>query len=221
MTIQLFANLFQFAGSTLIAILCFKNYKTISLPIKILGYYSLSSILFQLGQYGSTYYFNNRGINRIGDWFVLSETILLSALFVVTFKNKTTTRIIIFTVIVYTIYFLGSQLLLNENIYSTIRFGRDLIMISLSIGYFFILIRTQPEKDLMKFSMFWINAGILFFFSGTFVLSLFVSYLGKTSPELVPPLWTFKNFFRVAYCLILSYAVLLDLKRTSNGANDF
>lgn len=221
MTIHLFANLCQFAGSALIAILCFKNYERISLPIKILGYYSLSSILFQLGQYVSTYLFNNRGINRIGDWFVLSETILISFLFLVAFKNKIAIRIICFIVIVYTIYFLGGQLFLNENIYSTIRFGRDLIMIALSIGYFFTLIRTQPEKDLMKFSLFWINAGVLFFFSGTFVLSLFLSYLEKISPELIPPLWTFKNFFRVAYCLVLSFAVLLDLKRTSNGTNNF
>jgi hypothetical protein len=223
MSISSLSSFAQLGGSIIIALLCFINYKRISLPIKFVGYYALSSILFQLAQITVKYIITpkNRGLNEIGDGFVLAETILISLVFYFAFKNRNTKRIIVSAIACYLIFFVCAQLMLTENLYSTIRIGREAIMISLGIGYLYYLMKVTPEKDLMRFPSFWISASALFYFSGTFILSLFLSYLSKNSPELVTPLWTFRNFFRVAFCLVLSYAVLLDIKKGTYGTNTF
>jgi hypothetical protein len=221
MTFQNASSHVQFAGSILLAFLCFRNYSRISIPIRTLGYYALSSIIFQSAQEIIALFNKKQYLNQIGDGFVLAETILLSLVFLFAFKQKFTTRIIIFLIVVYTLFYVG-QLLFNENGYSVVRSGRDILMISLAIGYFYYLIKVQPEKDLVKYSMFWICAGVIFYFSGIFILSLFLSYLTKASANnLVATLWGFKNLFRAAFCLVLSHAVLLDIKKGTYGTDTF
>jgi hypothetical protein len=223
MSISSLSSLVQLGGSIIIAFVCFINYKRLSLPFKLVGYYALSSILFQLAQNTVMYIITpkNRGLNEIGDGFVLAETILLSFVFYFAFKDRNTKTIIVSAIAFYILFFVGAQLMLTENLYSSIRIGRELIMISLGIGYLYYLMKATPEKDLMRVPMFWISASVLFYFSGTFILSLFLSYLSKNAAELVTPLWTFKNFFRLAFCLLVSYAVLLDIKKGAYGTDTF
>jgi hypothetical protein len=221
MTFQTATSHIQFAGSILLAFLCFRNYTRISLPIKVLGYYSLSSIVFQSAQIIVIAINKKQYLNQIGDGFVLAETVMLSMVFLFAFNQRIATRTIIFLIVAYTLFYAG-QLMFNENGYSVVRSGRDILMIALAIGYFYYLIKKQPEKDLLKFSMFWVSAGVIFYFSGTFILSLFLSYLTKASaPKFVAALWGIRNLFRLAFCLVLSHAVLLDIKKGAYGTNTF
>ncbi|MBX2969146.1 MAG: hypothetical protein KF803_07225 [Cyclobacteriaceae bacterium] len=72
--------------------------------------------------------------------------------------------------------------------------------------------RTLPEEDLLKFPMFWINTAALIFFSGTFILSYLMDYIMAVMRDQFVHFWTFRNFFRFAFCLVLAYAGWLNLK---------
>jgi hypothetical protein len=64
----------------------------------------------------------------------------------------------------------------------------------------------------MQVPMFWINSAILVFFSGTFILSYFREYIIVMIGDGIADYWTFRNFFRFAFCLVLAYAGWLNLR---------
>jgi hypothetical protein len=82
--------------------------------------------------------------------------------------------------------------------------------------------RHTPEENILKFPLFWINASTLFYFSGTFVLSLMVGYIIDVLKNDMTGFWAFRNFFRLAFCLVLTYAAWLEWKsnpaRVSNSS---
>jgi hypothetical protein len=212
MAIREFANYIQFIGSISIALLCIINYKRISMPFRAIGYYALTSILFQVAQYYVMYFNNYRGVNEIGDGFVLAESILFSIIFLLAFNSKNATLTIAFVVVIYILFYSWAVLSLPNASASSIRIGRELLMILLSIGYLYHLIKALPENDLLSFPMFWVSAAVLFYFSGTFILSLVLDYFPKVTLNKPTYFWTFRNFFRFGFCMVIAYATWIDTK---------
>ena len=202
----------QWLGSFIIVCVCFYKYSSRPVLIKTLGFYGLNSCFFQLLQQIAGAYFGNKGLNEIGDVYVLTETILLGVLFCLVITDKKMVVILSIAIVVYIIYYTLIMLFVDVNFYSLIRIGRDAMLIIFAILYFYFMMRDLPEQNLLSLPMFWISASVLFFFSGTFILSLFMDYLTKISSETMGRLWTFRNFFRLALCVGLIYAGLLDLK---------
>lgn len=60
--------------------------------------------------------------------------------------------------------------------------------------------------------MFWINTALLIFFSGNFILSYFREYIITMMGDGFGNYLIFRNFFRFAFCLVLTYAGWLNLK---------
>ncbi|MFZ2905250.1 MAG: hypothetical protein WAZ98_03500 [Cyclobacteriaceae bacterium] len=213
MTIQLlreYSNYFQWAGSFFICIACIPLFKNRKAYIKTLFFYGLSSILFQAGQQLSVSFFNNQNINQIGNGFVFFESILLTTVFWFAVSDAFWRKWIATLGGLYVIGYIVCILFFQENSHSLIRTGREMLMIVCSVGYFFYLIRKLPEENLLKFPMFWINTAILFFFAGTFMLSLMLDYITNVLHNDLIGFWTFRNFFRFGFCLLLMYAAWLD-----------
>lgn len=201
---------FQWAGSLAIAVSCLYHFRQRPVYIKVLGFYAVASILFSLLQEISIQFFSNVGLNSIGNGSVLSEALLLSTIFFYVTEDTLLKRVILFLIILYSLFYLSTFLFFESRSYSYIRFGRDSLMIINALHYFFYLIRRLPEDNLSRFPMFWINAAIIFFFSGTFILSLGVDYIVSVLKDDLSGFWAFRNFFRFAFCLVLSYAGWLD-----------
>jgi hypothetical protein len=200
----------QWAGSLIITSICLYQYRDRPSSIRLVGYYGLISCCFQLFQQASISFFGNRGLNAIGDGYVLAEAIILSLVFLREIHDKRISRIIIWGTCGYIMYY-GLVFLFSENnVYSLIRTGRDTLLIAYAIGYFYYMLKL--EMDILNFPMFWISAAILFFFSGTFVLSLMVDYIAQLLKDNFDLFWAFRNFFRFAFCLVLAYAGWLDLQ---------
>jgi hypothetical protein len=178
----------------------------------MLGVFGITSIVFQGFQRLSDFFFNSKGLNEIGDAYVFFEGILLPLVFYYAVQNPIYRRWIIGGIFLYVIIYGCAFLFFNEYFYSIIRGARDLLMILLSISYFVYLMRTLPEEDLLKFPMFWINTAALIFFSGTFILSYLMDYIMAVMRDQFVHFWTFRNFFRFAFCLVLAYAGWLNLK---------
>lgn len=172
----------------------------------------MGSILFSAIQEISEYYSWMRTI-FIGNVFVLSEAIFLGLTFYLAIKHRQFKTSIIASLVLYVFFYGISLLCYPDNAYSLIRLGRDSLMILYGVGFFNYLIREMPEDNLLQLPMFWINSAIIFFFSGTFVLSLMADYIVSVLKIELIGFWAFRNFFRLAFCLVLSYAGLLNLRQ--------
>jgi hypothetical protein len=71
----------------------------------------------------------------------------------------------------------------------------------------------MPSSNITKYPLFWILAAFLFFFAGTFALSLSLDYLVKALRDDVALLWIARNYFRFFFCIVVCYGLWLDLKQ--------
>ena len=183
----------QLAGSVAVAIGCLLLYSSRPLYIRMLGLYALVSAVLSIMQEVSSLFFSHAGLNQIGNASVLSEAWLFSLLFYFVTTSDSFKKGILTTTTLYSILYIGA-LLFSDASYSIIRFGRDFLMIGYSVIYFYYLIKKLPEENLLQFPMFWINTSVIFFFSGTFVLSLVINYIVSVHKD-TTGFWAFRNFF--------------------------
>jgi hypothetical protein len=201
---------FQWAGSLIIAINCLPYFKKRPIYIQALALYAVTSICFSLAQESSEWFFGKIGVNQIGNVWTLMEALCFSLLFYYVTDNGVFRKRIVIFLSLCTIFYITTFLFFIDNFHSLIRFGRDALMITYALAYFYYLIRKLPDENLLESPMFWINAAIIFFFSGTFVLSLMLDYLIQVLKNDLATFWAFRNFFRFGFCLVLAYAGWLN-----------
>jgi hypothetical protein len=200
---------FSLAGTISIALLCLLHFKNRAPHIKVLAYYSSISILFAIAQnYGTS----GVVINFIGIGFVLLEAILFSVFYALAINKASYQKFIFCCLLLYLMSYFGTYIYYKSESFSFIRMTRDLLMIILSLSYFYFVMKEITEENLLRSPLFWINTAMLFFFSGTFVLSFLVNYIANVLGDDLAGFWAFRNFFRFAFCLVLAYAGWLDLK---------
>jgi hypothetical protein len=202
-----------------IAVTCLLKFTSRDISIKLIGYYSLTSLMFTLLQRIAINFFNNASINEIGSGFVFCEAVILSIVYYkIAFEKRHKIWVASFAG-VYIIMFVVILIFFIENYFSLIRSSRDVLMIINALLFFYALMKDPLERNLMTYPMFWINSAVLFFFSGTFILSFFRDYIVLVLKDDITGYWAFRNFFRFAFCLVLAYAGWLDLRllRTKTG----
>ena len=209
---------YSWAGSIIIAISCLLLYNSRPHYIRALGFYALSSIVFSFGQSMVPIEHQRTWNNPIGNGFVLFEAFLLGSLYYFVTHSNSFRKSVLASITFYIFFYAFVFLFFAEYSFSYIRFGRDLLMILYSIAYFYYLIRALPEENLLRFPMFWINAAIIFFFSGMFILSFFRDYIVTVLKDDTSGFWAFRNFFRFAFCIVLAYAGWLDWRSIKSKA---
>lgn len=206
------SNYVQWLGSTLVMVYCLIRYSFRPGYLRVLGLYGAMSFIFSFFQNLPSYFFNYVHPNTIGNTYVLFEAVLFSILFYTVTSNQKFRKLIFTGSGMYILFYALVFLFFNTYSFSVIRTGRDLLMIVFAIGYFVYLLRKLPEEDLLHFPMFWINAAVIFYFSGTFLLSYFRDYIVTVLRDDTAGFWAFRNFFRFAFCLVLSYAGWINLR---------
>lgn len=81
--------------------------------------------------------------------------------------------------------------------------------ILMSLTYFYVLIQQLPTESITKLPMFWVNAAILIYYSGTFFLYLSADYLINVLNNDLVTFWMFHHFFGLLFNSFLWYALLL------------
>lgn len=202
----------SFSGSILIAICCLISYKVRPIYIKVLGLYAVSSILFSTAQYLTPTEYYQTWSTPLGNGFVLSEILLLGLMFYVITNNRLFKTSIVISLALYVIFYVVVFFYFSAYANSYIRFVRDFLMIIYATAFFYYLINSLPEENLLQLPLFWINSAILFFFSGTLIISFMRDYIINVFQEDPTIFWSFRNFFRLGYSFVLSYAGWMDLK---------
>ncbi len=204
----------QQLGSFLIAVLAFLYFSKRETAIHVLGLYGLNSVFFEILNLSS-----NPKTNIVGDIYTLTEVLILLYFFYVLFRSPSLRKIILVLVIMYCVLYCVIIFVDWEGSFSAIRMLRDLVIISSSLLYFFNLMRDLPTTEITRYPMFWVVAAFIFFFAGTFILSLSRDYLVAVLKDDLLLLWTARNFFRFFFCLVVSYGLWLDLRLVKMKGN--
>lgn len=146
--------------------------------------FDVLSQIFYLLKIGS-----NVGVNS---WIVF-EFVISSLLYLSFFKRKRI-RIIILIISsfltlfgLFDFFYLEGPTVIN----SYMRSLACIVIAGYSIYFFFQLLIDLPATKLTEFPMFWISAGMLLYFSGTFILNISIRYLVGTLNSNLIFFWIF------------------------------
>jgi hypothetical protein len=207
------SNYSQQFGSLLIVLLGIPFFAKREQPMRMMVYYGANSFLFQLIGWIIIYSKTKGAINVNGNLYTLTEALLLLGFFYSLFKSSSEKKAVIVMAVVYTILYFVFMIGRWNELVSSIRTMRDLVIIACCIMYFFYLMREMPTKEITKYPMLWIVAAMLCFFAGTFTLSLSLNYLVKVLHNDLSVIWSMRNFFRLIFCLVVCYGLWLDYKQ--------
>jgi hypothetical protein len=105
---------------------------------------------------------------------------------------------------------LGSIQKLGVNSYNKFLFS--LIVIVLSVLFFFDLIKKLPNEKLMNIPLFWITSGFLFYNAGALFLFAFTSYLINTLKNDLITYWAFHNILNIIMHILVLIGLYVDFK---------
>lgn len=197
----------QWLGSLCILSLCVYRWRNLSGDLKAVGVYGGLSFFFQLLQFGSLLYFNNRFNNLVANIYAPVELLSLLLIYFNTAKmskHRAALAVLSLPLCV----FLASVSLSNPNTLNGMSETiRDITMIVCSFVYFSLIMKNLSEEHLIETPMFWINASILFFFSCTLILSLSMDYIQTTLREDFAIFWIFRNLLRTLFCAIICFGI--------------
>lgn len=197
----------QWLGSFFIILAVFYPFEKRPSYVFILGIYGLNSFLFQFFQEVSMVFLNMRYSPQLGNIYVLLETLILLLLFYHLLNRKILRRLITLTSILYFIFFvivISNELSIMS---SPTRTMRDFLMICCSLIYFITILKELPKENLLEVPGFWFVAGILFFFSCTFILSLSLRYIAEVLGENMGYFWSVRNFLRACFCGVICIGI--------------
>jgi hypothetical protein len=206
-TLQMASNYVQWFGSLCIFLFALNRSTNKRIEIKIVGAYGLISFLFQLIQTISRYGYSILPQNAIGNIYVGFEALIILLLFYSILKQKFQRLIIIILTSSFLILYvkvIGAEFL---QLSPSIRSSRDVILVFCSLMYFYHLLKELPSTNIFDIPMFWINSSILFFFSCTFILSLFADYIAHEMKDKFYLFWSFRNFSRAIFCMLICIGV--------------
>jgi hypothetical protein len=96
-----------------------------------------------------------------------------------------------------------------NNINSYTRIPHGIVMIVFSLVYFYTLLKGLPTRSVQRLPMFWINIGVLFYYSGTFFVMIFTDYLVNVLKNDLIYQWAFHNFLGIVHNILFAFALWL------------
>jgi hypothetical protein len=88
-----------------------------------------------------------------------------------------------------------------------------LIILILSIVYFYKLLRDLPAQQLQRLPMFWIISGFFFSNAGKLVIYTVTHYLIHFVQDNMIIVWSFHNFLTIIANLLIGYGAWLNHKQ--------
>ena len=136
--------------------------------------------------------------------FIIAESLLLFLYFYLILTSTLHRSIIIFITLVYTIVFLGYYFKIdgNKNYLDICAVIENIIVIFLSIVYFFKEISKPDNLDFQKKSQFWVVCSYLIYSAGTLFLFLYINTLPKSEQQ---------NDYVLNYIFLIPKSILLSI----------
>jgi hypothetical protein len=83
----------------------------------------------------------------------------------------------------------------------------SILMIAFSLMYFYKTMQALESENLLREPMFWLNAGVLLYFSANVFIFVFSSFVSQYSEDLNVIIWTIHAIFYAIFFVMLSTAL--------------
>ena len=220
MTFEIFYRLAltQTYLSAVLAVLCLYRYKSRSVWIRLIGFtFLLGFIADQAVLILGKLHLNGYKVNAYYNippviWSLCNIPLLAAAYYFLMDKKY---KLLFILAAGLSAIVTSSNVLLYQkgafNSYSIV--FQAMIVIDFCVVYFYKLLQELPEQHIHKLPMFWINSGLLIFYSGTFILYTFTSYLTEVLKNDMITYWSFHNILRIFLQLLILVGLYYDLMR--------
>lgn len=141
---------------------------------------------------------------KIYNWFILIETLLLLLYFYKILPSKAHGLFIISTATIFSLIYSRYYIIVNGNRNYLDNFVviENIIIIILSIVYFFKEISKPDNLDFQKKSQFWVVCSYLIYSAGTLFLFLYINTLPKSEQQ---------NDYVLNYIFLIPKSILLSI----------
>ncbi len=156
----------------------------------------------------ASYFLSRNAVNTywIANGYLLFQFIFLAVIYYAEFNNSKLIKGIIFLFVVF--FFcnlLAVQGLFVFNTYSNSIAG--LILIAISLYYFYFLLHHLPQEDIYKIPLFWISFSVLFYYGGTLILFLTNNFFVSKFVQSLRLVWILHNFCNIVKNLLFTIAL--------------
>ena len=152
--------------------------------------------------------------NFAGFTYWLVSTGVLSVFFsrIIGFKSN---RVVVLANIVYVLFAIANFLWIQGanalNTYTGI--FQSIVILALSISYYYKLLRELPTQQLHRLPFFWIVSGFFFTYAGKLVVYTVTHYLTHFAADDLIIIWSFHNFLTIIANLLIGYGAWLNHKQ--------
>lgn len=145
----------------------------------------------------------------IGNIYTLLEALLLFMVYKEYLGKIFSDMFFVSIVSIFCAFFLFNILYI-QGFYEINSYSRTLesmLMIFFSLLYFYQVMQTLDSENLMREPMFWLNSGVLLYFSANVFIFIFSSFVSKYSIDLNLIIWAIHSLFHTIFFIMLSTAL--------------
>jgi hypothetical protein len=165
---------------------------------------------------GLVYFITRSSTNFISTTYILVSTPVISFFFFKAIGYKSLKMPLTVINILYVIFGIVNFFFIQKtaiNSYSLMI--TSVIIIGLSITFFFMLLKELPAQQLHTMPLFWIVSGFFFSYSGKLVVFTTTHYLVTYIKDNLIFVWSFHNLLSIIANLLIAYGTWLNLKQIS------
>jgi hypothetical protein len=148
--------------------------------------------------------------NIAGNMYTLFSTVVVTFFFYHAIQWRSLKTPLIFINVVYFIFALINLFFIQKSGPNSYAYTfQSIIIIVLSITFFFKLLRELPTFQVQKDPLFWIVSGFLFSYAGILVINSVTHYLIHVAKDNLIIVWTMHNFLSLIGILIITFGVYI------------
>lgn len=183
------------------------KFKTLDNPSRVLLFYACISATTEVLSF--LYSDNEKVYFTIQNSFVFLEFLLLSIVFYLELSSKVWRSIVLVSLVLYFIYssafYLNAKtFFVSENLLSIIE---SVLLICFSVYFFYKIQVDLNVPKLKNYSFFWLNIGIMLYFSSSFILFLFNDFLTTCSKSDFEELWSLHLLANVTFNTLIAVGI--------------
>jgi hypothetical protein len=157
----------------------------------------------------ATLWLNVQPNMHIANMYVVLEMVILTFIYRDNLKDILSHKVIETTLLVFSIFAVWNMYNI-QGFYEINSYSRTLesvLMIIFSLMYFYKIMQKLESDNLVKEPMFWLNAGVLLYFSANVFIFVFSSFVSKYSKDLNVIIWAIHAVFYAIFFIMLSTAL--------------
>lgn len=209
----------------LVALVSLASFNKRLLVTKLLGYLYLAGFSIQIFGF-IVAYINFTNIpngtlrNLAGSSYDFFQVILVSLIYYISFNKKYKAQILSAVILFFTFAIVNLSFFQQTSSASYNHLLASVIIICLSVIYFYRLLIDLPEKNLYRLYMFWFNTAFLFFHSTTFFIYAFMDYLVRVLNNNLIVYYSIHNIFSIIQCILLLIGLYYEWSSMKQSTND-